>query len=324
MKIAIVNTTNKKYGGNAYEIMVAEALSDKFDVELINTGVNCKGKLRYFEAPLVLWRLLQLNKRKGLDIVIRNFESSWLPSKEPTKNIALIHHVDSDKGSFLLSIIFTLLEKMTIKRVKNFAAVVTVSSYWKRFFEAKNYRNIYKIYNSFDLSEFSFTEEEIEDFKKRNNLIKKPIIYIGNAQAKKGVKESYDALKDLPVYLVTSGKPYVKIPAINLDLDRRDYLRLLKASSVVVAMSKFNEGWCRTAHEAMLSNTPVVGSGFGGMAELLEGGGQIICRDFTKLKSNVNLAMEHPEIGKKAYTFAKKFTIEDFKQNWNNLINSII
>ena len=45
---------------------------------------------------------------------------------------------------------------------------------------------------------------------------------------------------------------------------------LLQAASVAVTMSKFNEGWCRTAHEAMLCKTPVVGSGMGGMGELLE------------------------------------------------------
>ena len=55
----------------------------------------------------------------------------------------------------------------------------------------------------------------------------------------KGVVEVYDQLKGLDLNLVTSGKKSVSVPATNLRLDYRDYLRLLKASSVVVTMSKF-------------------------------------------------------------------------------------
>ena len=66
-----------------------------------------------------------------------------------------------------------------------------------------------------------------------------------------------------------------------------DYLKLLKASWVVLTMSKFKEGWCRTAHEAMLLKTPVIGSGTGGMRELLENGKQIVCPEFDNLREKV-------------------------------------
>ena len=57
MKIAIINTTRKKYGGNAYEKMIKEVLSDKFDVEFISAGVKGKSFLRYLEFPLVFLRI---------------------------------------------------------------------------------------------------------------------------------------------------------------------------------------------------------------------------------------------------------------------------
>ena len=63
-------------------------------------------------------------------------------------------------------------------------------------------------------------------------------------------------------------------------------------------MSKFQEGWCRTAHEAMLLKTPVVGSGFGGMSELLEGGGQIICDNFNDLKEKIEYLLGNHEARK--------------------------
>ena len=43
-------------------------------------------------------------------------------------------------------------------------------------------------------------------------------------------------------------------------LSKQDYLRLLKACDLVITMSKVREGWCRVAHEAMLCQTPVIGS----------------------------------------------------------------
>jgi glycosyltransferase involved in cell wall biosynthesis len=93
-------------------------------------------------------------------------------------------------------------------------------------------------------------------------------------------------------------------------------------------MSKFREGWCRTAHEAMLCKTPVIGSGLGGMQELLVGGKQIICQDFKNLKKEVKYLLDNPNvskiIGENGYAFAKDFTLEKFKENWLNLIKKII
>jgi glycosyltransferase involved in cell wall biosynthesis len=115
----------------------------------------------------------------------------------------------------------------------------------------------------------------------------------------------------------------VKISAPNLNLSYGEYLLLLKSSSVVITMSTFKEGWNRTAHEAMLCKTPVVGSGLGGMQELLDGGGQIICEDFSQLREKVLYVLDHPEIGEKGYEFAKQFTIERFNEAWLNLIKNI-
>ena len=135
------------------------------------------------------------------------------------------------------------------------------------------------------------------EFKRRFSSEEKPILYLGNCQRIKGVVEAYEQLKDLKVHLVTSGRKEVDLPILNLNLDYRDYLLLLKSSSVVITMSKFKEGWNRTAHEAMLCKTPVIGSGLGGMKELLEGGNQIICENFSDLKERVSYVLDHPELG---------------------------
>ena len=131
------------------------------------------------------------------------------------------------------------------------------------------------------------------------------------------------SLKDMEVHLVTSGRKEVDLPILNLNLDYRDYLLLLKSSSVVITMSKFKEGWNRTAHEAMLCKTPVIGSGLGGMRELLEGGNQIICEDFSDLKEQVSYALDHPEMGEKGFEFARQFTVERFNDEWVRLIERV-
>jgi glycosyltransferase involved in cell wall biosynthesis len=207
-------------------------------------------------------------------------------------------------------------------------AILTVSEYWENHFLEKGYKNVYKIYNGFDLADFDISDQEASEFKRKYNLLGKPIIYLGNCQRAKGVVESYHALKDFDVYLVTSGDCRVRIPARNLNLEYKDYLKLLKATSLVIAMSKFKEGWCRTAHEAMLLKTPVIGSGFGGMRELLEGGKQMICQDFDLLKEKVEYLLNHPEIrekmGEEGYHFAKDFTLEKFEKSWLELIHKIL
>ena len=326
MKILLVSTKKIKYGGKAYEEMVKKALSDSFETEAANVYPKGK-KLKYFKSPLMLWELFKLSKRKDIDFAIKDFTASLFLNKKPVKNITIVHHIDNSYTPFLAKITSFFLEKIIFSKLNKFDAIAVVSKYWKEYFRKRGYENVHVIYNAFDFNNFNFSLDEVEEFKRRYNLTQKPIIYIGNCQKGKGVIESYQALKDLDVYLVTSGIPQIKPPSINLILENREYLKLLKASSLVVTMSKFKEGWCRTAHEAMLCKTPVIGSGLGGMKELLEGGKQIACPDFNSLREKVEYLLNNPEIRKKmgedAFNFAKNFTSEKFKKDWIDLMKKL-
>ena len=327
MKIAIISTSRKKYGGKVYEKMVAEVLSNSFKTEFINIGVKSRDKFKYLKTPLVLGRLFRVSKRRDLDFIIKDFEASLFLNKKPARNIAIIHHIDYPYAPLFLRFTYPFLKKIIFLDLKKNDAIVTVSKYWENYFKEKGYKNVQLIYNAFNLNDFDFSSEEIEEFKKRHNLTEKPIIYLGNCQKAKGVVESCQALKDLDATLVTSGEQMIKIPARNLEIEYNDYLKLLKASSIVVTMSKFKEGWCRTAHEAMLLKTPIIGSGKGGMRELLKGGKQIICEDFNSLRAKVEYLLNHPEVRKKmgedGYNFAKNFTVERFKEDWLKLIKKL-
>ena len=88
-------------------------------------------------------------------------------------------------------------------------------------------------------------------------------------------------------------------------------------------MSLFKEGWNRTAHEAMLCKTAVIGSGSGGMEELLQGGNQIVCKDFSKLKEYVIKTLKNPKLGEDAYNYAKEFSVAKFNNELKKIIESL-
>jgi len=328
-KIGIIEIYLKRNGGVVYTQQVKEVLFPKFDLEQINLEAKFFKKKRYLKYLESFYYILKLRGEKNL--WIRDFYSTLLLSKKRTKgkNLAIIFHIDFLKFPLFSRVPLFLLENFFFYRqLKKVDVIVTISEHWKNYFLKKGYKNVYKIYCGFDLDNFNITEEEISEFKKKYKLEGKPIIYLGNCQKVKGVVDSYRALKDLDAHLVTSGRRQANVSTLNLDLDYRDYLKLLKASSVVITMSKFKEGWCMTAHEAMLCKTPVIGSGRGGMRELLDGGKQIACEDSKNLKKEVEYLLNHldkrKKMGADGYSFAKEFTMERFKENWLNLIKKII
>ena len=313
-------------GGDLYRRFLSETLCKRFNVEPLGILLG-KGNWLFQRARLAC-RLFGLNGVN--DIWIRGFLSTITLPLDRTvgKNILLIHHIDiRDTYEPVLSTLLLgksyLLERFFYRNLDRVDAVVTVSKYWKAHFEAKGHLDVRVIYNPFDVASFTFTEQEIADFVRKYGLAGKPVVYIGNCQRGKGVVEAYEHLKGMDLNLVTSGVKKVNIPAMNLSLDYRDYQRLLKASSVVVTMSKLKEGWSRTAHEAMLCKTPVVGSGVCGMKELLDGGRQIVCPGFGELRKCVEYALEHPELGERGYEFAKDFTVERFASDWIVLIEEV-
>jgi glycosyltransferase involved in cell wall biosynthesis len=323
MKIGWIQSLRGGFGGLSYDSLAQRALSSSHEVEVIDKSLENFTTARY---PLLLWKLSQLEGEK--DLWVRPLMDSVLTmpfDKTKGKNLALVHHIDMSIRPMHFRIPGYVLEKIFYRNLFKADAICTVSKYWQNHFKDLGYQNVHLIYNSFDFSQFQFTEEEIEAFKKQYHLEGKPIIYLGNCQKAKGVVEAYQQLKGLDAYLVTSGKCDVDVPAIKLDLSYRDYMRLLKASSVVVTMSKFREGWCRTAHEALLCKTPVVGSGLGGMGELLEECQQILCVDPKKLKTKVEYAMQNSDLGKLGFRNASKiqFSLERFSNNWVKVVQCV-
>ena len=328
MTIGWIEISKKKYGGVVYDGKAKDILAESFDLDLINLEARYFKKIKYLKIPESLFYLSRLREKK--DLWVRDFFATLVfsPKKTKGKNLVVVHHLDFSGFPWISKPFLNFLKKFYFyPNLKKADAVVTVSEYWKCQLQKRGYKNVYKIYNSFNLSDFNISSKEVTDFKKKYGLQDKPIVYLGNCQKAKGVVKSYKALKGLNIYLITSGRRQVRVPALNLNLEYRDYLKLLKSASLAVTMSEFEEGWSRTTHEAMLSRTPVVGSGCGGMKELLEGGKQIVCEDFGKLREKVEYLLENPDVREKmaedGHLFAEKFSQDKFKEEWINLIKKI-
>jgi len=305
-------------GGRLYNAQIGLALRNLYSFDFDRTTVR-EGVL-----PIYLLRFLSAGERA--DFIIQDpFITALGKRNRAGKVICMVHHID-----------YTLKEKSLKwkwflnrleRRLPGLDAVVTVSHFWRQYLENLGCRNVHVIYNSFPVEKFTVDRLALEEFKKRYEIPReKPLVYIGNARAQKGINDVYHALKDEGYTLVTTGPraSEIDLPILRLSLPYADYIKLLHACDLVLTMSTMLEGWNRTAHEAMLCHTPVVGSGSGGMRELLEGGGQLICLDFMRLPELCRRALaEKKAYAQKGYAFATHFDMKYFRESWKDLLQNM-
>ena len=230
-------------------------------------------------------------------------------------NIAMIHHIDENASEkFLLRKLFFKNFYANLKKVD---LVVVVSKFWGDFLKSKGIKNIKTIYNSYNLNNYSFFEKELDLLKKQLKLNpKKPTIYIGKNNLGKGINEILNNIDSSKYNLIATGKELVPNDKYKcVFLSDKDFSMLLKIADVVLAMSTMPEGWNRIAHEALLVKTPVIGSGSGGMQELLTNAGQYIVSDFSKLEIKIQKALkEKEELGAVGFDYVKNLNLEYFSK----------
>ena len=245
-------------------------------------------------------------------------QTTWLAGKN-SHNIAVIHHIDSSHSNGISTLYQRFCDKALFRNKRNFAKIVTVARCWKKQLESAGFRNVSVIYNSFNIELYNFTEEEKKKFRNKYGFTGKPLIYLGNCQKKKGVVEAYNSLKEIDAYFVTTGNRDIELPIPNLNLSFEEYRLLLASSDVVITMSLFKEGWNRIAHEATLCGTPVIGSGMGGMEELLFMSGQTICKSFNDLPYIVQKIIRSHKVPN--VQELKKFDLQYFKNCWKTILS---
>lgn len=306
-------------GGRAYELLVIKVLSEKYDLRFDERFIKSGTGLIYALRSFFYRRYSDVNIYNPMTLVVDSL------SREH-KNLCILHHVDFDlrQSSRKWRLYFNILER----KLSKLDMVVTVSRYWAEYLHGIGCNNVRTIYNAFDMQEFNISDQEVRLFRNQQGLGgAKPLVYIGNASSAKGVKNAYHALKDMDYELVMTGPPNnnLQLPVKHFNLARRDYLKLLKAADVVLTMSSMIEGWNRTAHEAMALGTPVIGSGTGGMRELLEDGGQMIASGMHELPEAVEAVLKSKrERGATGRKYVERFDEAYFESAWDSCIYDLL
>lgn len=306
-------------GGNAYDVHTLNVLAEKYPVSVSEDAVLKKG-----ESLLVYWNRMR-NVKPVEDVIIMEPYPVVFGKRYKGKiHIAMIHHIDDHLGSSTIKHrwYFNRLKK----KLREMDVVVTVSSYWKNYLESMGCKSVKVIYNSFAPDQFVHTDSELKKFRHQYGLPEnKPVLYIGNATRQKGVYDVYEALKNREYYLVMTGETNLAedLPVHYLNLGKKEYTQLLATADAVICMSKMVEGWNRIAHEALLSRTPVIGSGSGGMKELLDRAGQLTASP-AQLAEAVSTILLHKEsFAQRGFEYVSRFDQKYFSEEWNGLIRSV-
>lgn len=306
-------------GGNAYEMEAMRALARRYEVAADPAAIRDQ------ESALAYALRLQ-RRRPRADLLVKNLQAiAWGPLGVAPVEVGVIHHLDwrlarSSPG-------WRWYFSRLVRRLRRLTAVVTVAEFWRQELLHLGVRNVHVVYNACDRGEFAFAPGEVEAVVRKHGLpTDRPLVYIGNASRQKGVEEVYRALRDSPYALFMTGhNPDTDIPVPCFNLERREYLCLLRASSLVLTMSLMVEGWNRVAHEAMLCGTPVIGSGSGGMRELLESGGQIVFPGGPGLAEAAAAALaRRDELGAAGHAYASRLDMDYFTSAWAGVVDTVM
>jgi glycosyltransferase involved in cell wall biosynthesis len=321
-RVMVVRRADRPCGGDIYEQMIAECLRRDCDViDYVNWRANTAG--RFWNTLRAIWNVRRQVPREDVDVIIMTQDAAIMRPRTRAKRVVMLHHIDYSPT--FMGWVYAALRPRLYRVLAEADAVAVPSEFWQDALQKRGLRNVHIVANGYDFEQIDLDEREVEDFRRRYALTGKPVIYLGSTGIEKGGAEAYRELQSLDAHFVVTGAGPAPTPRVrHLRLSYCQYLLLLGASTVAVAMSRFDEGWCRAAHEAMACGTPVVGSGRGGMRELLEGGGQIVCSNLSKLRGVVAQILSDRDLRARLRAdgpaYARQFTLDRFTNSWTDLV----
>lgn len=331
-KIGMVLMPDCSSGGATYERIVKEALDEQYNVQPIYLKKNkiCPSQQVNF---LLNRRAISLN----YDALILNINAAFGMDYRHYKGIPkflIWHHYDPwemVRGRLVSGKYMQWLHERILRHAAEFDVLVVVGEFWRSFFAKYDFKRIEVIYNSFDLDLFaSLSSRQNHDSARQQIGLPsgKSMVYIGQPQKAKGADRIFSALKKRDdLFLIGSGRKHIDLPIHHFSGNYEDYLKMLGLSDVALSMSRMYEGWNRTAHEAMLMGTPVIGNAIGNSGELLIGAEQVICHDYNQLGQAIDVVLSRQTYFKqKAYSYVTlpKFSKEFFVNRWQSLVADVL
>jgi len=267
----------------------------------------------------------------NVDLWIENpFTASFkLPGVRSNDVIACHHihypHRPERRSHQPIEIARRIKNEAFLHRAERADQVVVVSDYWRDFLQSHGVDEVVRIRNGVPVDKF----EDIPDTRPAilDDIANgdEPLVHLGIPANLKGTRQAYETLKDMDATFITTGRKDYELPVPHLNPEYETYLQILKSVDVVVSMSQFEEGWGLFAHEAMLAGTPVVGSGRGGMGELLQGGDQIICGSFDDLQTSIEEAIENRDtLAESGQEYVETLTVKKMVEKWHDVFRECL
>jgi glycosyltransferase involved in cell wall biosynthesis len=330
--IGITENNGSASGGSVYERMVSDALSQKYDIQRLTPKHHPWARSRL--ADMII-NGQTLSTEPDVLILTVNAAAFLNWSRHKGQKIVLIwHHYDANafaSGRPALRILYKHLFHRILKRASQIARLVVVGEYWSSYFAKFSFPSIDIIYNAFDLNKIRGLSASMSRDAWRNRLNLRgecKAIYMGQLQKLKGATDIWRSLgASAGIRLIGSGRKDIDVPVEHFTGTYDEYLQMLGACDVALSMSRMYEGWNRTAHEAMLMGTPVVGNAIGNSGELLRGAGQIVCQNYYHLPRAVDVALANREMYRERamkFAYAEKYSLEFFQEQWIALADSLV
>lgn len=267
---ALLLTFDGKYGGDIYEDWLFKELSARISIK--KASEKRRGGLRTLGS---LGKLILKGLCFGRGSVVRPF---GMPVFK--KNMVVVFHHYDHGGLPWYGRLVECVDMLGLKLTHRFLNIqfLVVSRYWQQWLEERGFMVKYRVYNQIEGMVNAPSLEDRSYLAKKYGLkYESKWVFLGGNQLKKGGQEVIQLWRQQSIgkgdyQFIFSGKPIASELAVDeaiVWIDDKDYASFVSQLHVAVANSKFDEGWCRVAHEAILSDVPVVGSGRGGMGELL-------------------------------------------------------
>ncbi len=314
---------NRNDGASEYDIQIDNALNDWLNkISYSVKDIKDYKSFPRFLALIIFWLRSQYMLFFGnIDIAI---VSPWMMFFYP-KHVSIIcisHHYDPSVFKGIRRMYVNLSHWLFIFQHSRVDLVVSCSKYWSKYYKERGFKKTITIFNGFDIESMdkSLVVQSSNLVLRRFNLISKQYLHLGSFGPAKGQKTAIRLLKNtgLPMIATSPSREITRnnlkdIQLINVTFE--EYNVLLKNAKATICMSEFKEGWCRVLHEAAIHGTPILGSGLGGMKELLEIGG-FAASTTEILEEDLKTRTKEDYVSKDKVKLYREFTLEKFYEAW--------